>query len=54
MDDPQCVKMPFGKYKGEFLGDIPRDYLKWCVLNLENLDSKLEKAMVRTIKMMVE
>lgn len=27
--DPGMFVMPFGKYKGEYLGDIPVDYLEW-------------------------
>jgi uncharacterized protein (DUF3820 family) len=27
------TKMPWGKYKGIFIKDIPDDYLKWAVLN---------------------
>ena len=26
---PETYLMPFGKHKGEFLSDIPQDYLKW-------------------------
>jgi uncharacterized protein (DUF3820 family) len=26
--------MPFGKYKGWFIKDIPDEYVKWAVLNL--------------------
>jgi uncharacterized protein (DUF3820 family) len=29
------MKMPFGKYKGEPVEDIPADYLEWA---LENCD----------------
>jgi uncharacterized protein (DUF3820 family) len=25
--------LPWGKYKGYFLKDIPTDYLKWAVMN---------------------
>ncbi len=25
------VIMPFGQHKGEYLGDIPKSYLVWCV-----------------------
>lgn len=27
------TKMPWGKYKGRFMKDVPDDYLKWAVLN---------------------
>ena len=29
------MKMPFGKYKGEEVCDIPLDYLKWAEENLQ-------------------
>jgi hypothetical protein len=37
--------MPFGKYKGMPLGEIPRDYLSWCVSTVHDLDFALEEAM---------
>lgn len=27
------TKMPWGKYKGYFIKDIPTDYIKWAVQN---------------------
>jgi uncharacterized protein (DUF3820 family) len=27
------TKVPFGKYKGRFLKDIPDDYVKWALNN---------------------
>lgn len=27
------TKMPWGKYKGIYIKDIPFDYVKWAVLN---------------------
>jgi uncharacterized protein (DUF3820 family) len=33
--------MPFGKYKGRRLDEIPIDYLIWCVNNIDSLDSAL-------------
>jgi len=30
--------MPFGKYKGKDLEDIPSSYLKWLAENCENDD----------------
>lgn len=29
--------MPFGKYKGEQLGDIPDNYLQWIIDNVDDL-----------------
>lgn len=30
------TKMIYGKYKGFFIKDIPEDYLKWAVMNLND------------------
>lgn len=30
------TKMPFGKYKGYFLKDIPTDYIKWAVMTISD------------------
>lgn len=27
------TKVPFGKYRGRFLKDIPDDYVKWALMN---------------------
>ena len=29
----QFTRMPWGKYKGRFISELPDDYLKWCLLN---------------------
>ena len=29
----ELTKMPYGKYKGFFLKDLPLNYLQWCVCN---------------------
>lgn len=47
---PERVLMPFGKHKGEMLGDIPGHYLEWCLDNIE-LAPKLKKSMEATLKM---
>ena len=36
--------MPFGKYKGEAIEDVPSDYLRWCMG--EDIDSLLKKEIV--------
>lgn len=30
------TKVPFGKYRGYYLKDIPTEYVKWAVLNLSD------------------
>jgi uncharacterized protein (DUF3820 family) len=30
------MKMPWGKFKGEDIEDIPSDYLQWLAENCEN------------------
>lgn len=30
------TKMPWGKYKGRYISELPDDYLKWCILNWED------------------
>jgi hypothetical protein len=30
------TKMPFGKYRGWFLKDIPDDYIRWAVINVND------------------
>lgn len=27
------TKMPWGKYKGRYIKDLPDDYIKWCIIN---------------------
>jgi len=36
MRSDQYMKMPWGKYRGFYLKDVPTDYLKWIVLNYQN------------------
>lgn len=31
------TKMPFGKYRGVYLKDVPREYIEWAVLNVRDL-----------------
>jgi hypothetical protein len=32
--------MPFGKYKGRYLGEIPKDYLHWVLRSCDGLDQR--------------
>lgn len=36
---------PFGKYKGQRLQDVPQNYMKWCLNNMQRIDPKLKHAM---------
>lgn len=40
----EITKMPFGKHKGELIKDLPKQYAKWALGNLE-LDPDLRKAL---------
>lgn len=47
IDDPKELKMPFGKYKGEKLGDIAIDdpsYLRWSYDNMDSLPERYREA----------
>lgn len=48
---PVIEVMPFGKYKGERLADIPRNYLQWCLANFEwkGSNENLRKSLLATI-----
>lgn len=35
------MKMPFGKYEGEDVEDVPLDYLIWFAGNIENANYQL-------------
>ena len=39
------IVFPFGKHKGKKLSDVPPDYMKWCIDNMQRLDPKLKAAM---------
>jgi uncharacterized protein (DUF3820 family) len=41
-------KMPFGKYKGTKICDIPVSYLQWTVLNCNFNDENFEENTLRS------
>ena len=53
--DRQAVQpiqeMPFGKYKGQKLSEIPRNYCQWMLANFEwnARNEKLRKSIIATI-----
>ena len=44
------VFMPFGRHRGERVCTVPRRYLWWCLLNLDEMSPTVERAMWRTLK----
>jgi len=44
MNDPGLVTIPFGRYQGRQINDIPSNYLKWIIDNVENNDELVEAA----------
>jgi hypothetical protein len=43
------MTMPFGKFKGQAVGDLPPDYLEWCLANVKDLNPWLRSAMSEAI-----
>ena len=37
------MKMPFGKYKGEKLANVPADWLLWAYHEIPHLDGNLKE-----------
>ena len=37
--------MPFGKYRGTPVSDLPEQYVEWCLGNLDDLDPVICRAM---------
>jgi hypothetical protein len=44
-----AVRMPFGKYKGEQIHDLPDDYLYWILENIEDLSDRLLNAICEAL-----
>jgi hypothetical protein len=42
--------MPFGKYRGYLLADVPLSYLRWCLRELQDLDPDLRREMRRVVQ----
>ena len=42
-------EMPFGKYEGQRLMDIPESYLEWVLYNCRNIKPKLRNAIINVI-----
>ncbi len=41
--------MPFGKYSGHPIGDLPPAYLRWCLENLESMRPDIRAEMRRVL-----
>jgi hypothetical protein len=48
------VRMPFGKHKGEDIDDVPRDYLRWVLSNVDLRDHGLKRAICDRLDMPAE
>ncbi len=44
MDD---IAMPWGKHEGSHVCDLPTDYIRWLLANMESLPATLAKALRR-------
>lgn len=43
--------MPFGKYKGEKLENLPTSYIEWVLANVEDLNWRLEEELQNQLKL---
>ncbi|MCI0184934.1 putative quorum-sensing-regulated virulence factor [Sulfoacidibacillus ferrooxidans] len=44
------TNMPFGKYVGVPISDVPMDYLQWMLKNMHDMDSDLRGSVEKTIE----
>jgi hypothetical protein len=42
---PKRMLMPFGKHRGEYVEDLPRGYVRWCLENAEIRSDDLRRAL---------
>jgi hypothetical protein len=40
-NDYVATKLTFGKHKGKWLSEVPTDYVKWAVLNLDSYQATM-------------
>jgi hypothetical protein len=45
------LKMPFGKYRGEPIEDLPSDYIEWALANLDSLRTAIKEEMEAQLTM---
>lgn len=45
------MNMPFGKYKGQSLEDLPTSYIQWLLENANGLTWKLTEELENQLKM---
>lgn len=50
MAGSEAVRMPWGKYRGKLLTDIPTSYLLWVVREASYAKPKLKKAIVKLLR----
>jgi len=44
------AKMPFGKYKGRLIKEVPIGYVKWMLGNIHNMTPSLHSALTKRLK----
>lgn len=50
-NEPLVIRvMPFGKHKGMKMEDVPTDYLKWALREMNNLDANLRHTMEKLMR----
>ena len=42
--------MPFGKYKGRAIKEVPIDYIQWMLANIQNMTPSLYSALTTRLK----
>lgn len=46
-----ALKMPFGKFKGEPIEDLPTDYIEWALRELDSLRPAIKEEMEAQLEM---
>ncbi|MCY0894993.1 MAG: DUF3820 family protein [Alicyclobacillaceae bacterium] len=46
----EVKKMPFGKHRGKLIKQLPTDYIRWALANVEEMDADLRHSMERVLK----
>jgi hypothetical protein len=50
MSADDYITMPFGKYRGRYVCQVPADYLAWCLRECDSLDPYLRSVMAESLR----